>query len=887
MVGEDDSRYERRQLTDAVHRDAVRTDPGNPFFANFRRPEDSYISQHYHQTEDEEDNNIQKLINIIVIYTLEHDNISYTQGMTDILSPILYIMDHEADAYICFAAMVERIQLHFQEWCAGTLYKLERLRHLCQVLDPELYQYLTNTIEEDAFVLFFGMVLIECRREFSFQDSFHLLETIWAGSAFIKNGLKSTSDLTHAQWARYMSYESPEVLQQVFERSGVPYRAVPLPHTMSGSFSIGPLQYSRNPSLASQSPPNSAFRPSQIEPYDAIAEHPNSSMSVVPTPMSINDCSETSIHSSQSDGHADYDTLTLVQTMDSRARSQSDPMIQVVSSSQRDTHSTVKSADSSKVASPLPINVALGGGNSKLGNSSFSHSESELYDSFSNSKIVAQAKIIRHQTELSDMSSMSSGGTTSGNLISSLRSIDSHMSSTRNFTPDRRKNLSDGEPRNSTSSENSSSDSDAKASHLGAANATLEEDLTTTLANILHSESPSLPQQTGDHRSTATGSGDHHSTATGSASTGDHHSTATGSASTGDHRSTATGSTSIGDHRSTATGSASTGCASTGDHHSTATGRGGSCHNAAIMTKIPLKDSPATAPLGAVQQSPEVIEHGGRITSISQRNYFDSQHGDTDDVSVGVRHRPPQSDQHYPHSDDDSTGHRSTPKRIRGRRSPLPWTGNATPPVYCDDEIPSSHRVTPVAFFDAMEKLAESAPTEGASFPYFLKKGPRGKDRVTNHNQKDIGNREEEEEVDEEEEEAEALPTYRQNRQRTSSDAEISLIMSQLISTEQGAPRVSKEDSLNVPFHDCYSLFICLSILVQNRNEIIRNGGDFYHLSMILNSQAGVQDLDVTLKVALSLYKTYRQYQEMCFGGSGRDLNTWLDDTGMGAEPES
>ena len=123
-----------RRLYEAVRRDAVRTDPTQPFYTHRGRPPtESYTRTEVNFTQSEAEDNIQKLINIIVIYTLEHDGVSYTQGMSDILSPILFVMEREADAYICFSAMLERIRSNFSAWCEGTLNKLERLRHICQV----------------------------------------------------------------------------------------------------------------------------------------------------------------------------------------------------------------------------------------------------------------------------------------------------------------------------------------------------------------------------------------------------------------------------------------------------------------------------------------------------------------------------------------------------------------------------------------------------------------------------------------------------------------------------------------------------------------------------------------------------------------------------------
>ena len=146
--------------------------------------------------------------------------------MTDLLSPILYIMKREDDAYICFSAMFERLKDNFSEWCEGALNKLERLRHLCEVLDPQLYHHLTHNNMDDPFVLFFGMVLIECRREFNFSDSLHLLEVLWSAALF--RSVPSLNEVSKAQWASFMTTESMNVVCQVFGEERPFYSAQPL-----------------------------------------------------------------------------------------------------------------------------------------------------------------------------------------------------------------------------------------------------------------------------------------------------------------------------------------------------------------------------------------------------------------------------------------------------------------------------------------------------------------------------------------------------------------------------------------------------------------------------------------------------------------------------------
>ena len=184
-----DSDRSIRRLFEAVKRDADRTDVNEVFYSNSA--------------------NQKMLVDIVVTYVLEHPNVSYTQGMTDILSPILYVMKDEADAYICFSCMVQPIQENFSPQCEGVLTKIQVLKHLCEVLMPDLYYYL-DSLDQDAFTLCFGMILIECRREFPFHASINLLETV-AASRF---GLRTMSEnMSEVVWANYMTTASTDVLE--------------------------------------------------------------------------------------------------------------------------------------------------------------------------------------------------------------------------------------------------------------------------------------------------------------------------------------------------------------------------------------------------------------------------------------------------------------------------------------------------------------------------------------------------------------------------------------------------------------------------------------------------------------------------------------------------
>lgn len=648
--GENSSLYQR--LCENVRRDAVRTDPTESF----------YTSREDRGRADED--NIQKLVNILVIYTLEHQGVSYTQGMTDLLSPILYVMQREADAYLCFAAMLERIRQNFSTWCTGTLNKVERLRHLCEVLDPKLHSYLANNIQEDAFALFFGMVLIECRREFSFQDSFHLLEVIWSSVISMQPPesemeQSSSQPLSQSQWARYMTYESQDVVQQVFGEMQSPYSAEPLGRTISIS------QYSRNPSLDTQVSVSSLLRHSAPLRIDTHTEEPLE-------PVTVDQ------HQNRSYTPPVSLEIEHSGTHEPRKRSLTDP------SSNQTTSPSIQE---------VPILSAPTQRSSGKLNSSYSHSESELYDSFSYT-VPGRSKD-RNRTELSEMSSMSSGNGSS-NFQASLRSSEGAR-------PENRSNANSGSSSRSTGHKSSTSPKleISTESAYGAAVLCKAPD------NLPEAQSSSEPN----------------------------------------------------------------------------------CH---LSEDVPVFESSDNSELneGVEKDGPTPIQSHSQATSR------------TDRLPSGSL---PQRILSISEDEDDAAI-----LSVRG-----------------EDFSPVPSRVTPVAFFDTMEQLATTS-------------------------------------------------TSPHHRSRANSD--VSGIISQLISIEQSAPHVSREGSLQVPFSNSFPLFICLAILVQNRVQIMQRTLDFVGLSVLLNTQAGMQNLSSTLRVARHLYSIYRRYQAMC-SCTGDGLNVWLDDT--------
>lgn len=53
--------------------------------------------------------NLRSLNDILMTYVMFNFDLGYVQGMSDLLSPILYLLDHEIDAFWCFVGFMDRV----------------------------------------------------------------------------------------------------------------------------------------------------------------------------------------------------------------------------------------------------------------------------------------------------------------------------------------------------------------------------------------------------------------------------------------------------------------------------------------------------------------------------------------------------------------------------------------------------------------------------------------------------------------------------------------------------------------------------------------------------------------------------------------------------------
>ncbi|XP_062220086.1 uncharacterized protein LOC133919648 [Phragmites australis] len=149
-----------RERKGLIDKDVVRTDRSIPYY------------------EGDDNRNVVVLRDILLTYSFYNFDLGYCQGMSDFLAPILYAMEDESESFWCFATLMERLGANFNRDQNGMHAQLLALSKLVELLDPPLHNYFR---QNDCLNYFFCFrwVLIQFKREFSFDQIMLLWEVLW------------------------------------------------------------------------------------------------------------------------------------------------------------------------------------------------------------------------------------------------------------------------------------------------------------------------------------------------------------------------------------------------------------------------------------------------------------------------------------------------------------------------------------------------------------------------------------------------------------------------------------------------------------------------------------------------------------------------------------
>ncbi|KDO60430.1 hypothetical protein CISIN_1g013736mg [Citrus sinensis] len=129
----------------------------------------------------ESETNQAKLWDVLAIYSWVDNDIGYVQGMNDICSPMIVLLENEADAFWCFEHTMRRLRENFRTntGMIGVQSQLSTLSQIIRTIDPKLHQHLED-LDGGEYLFAFRMLMVLFRREFSFVDALYLWELMWA-----------------------------------------------------------------------------------------------------------------------------------------------------------------------------------------------------------------------------------------------------------------------------------------------------------------------------------------------------------------------------------------------------------------------------------------------------------------------------------------------------------------------------------------------------------------------------------------------------------------------------------------------------------------------------------------------------------------------------------
>uniref|UniRef100_A0AAX7TDQ8 TBC1 domain family member 15 n=1 Tax=Astatotilapia calliptera TaxID=8154 RepID=A0AAX7TDQ8_ASTCA len=151
-----------RDYRSLIEKDVNRTDRTNRFYEGIDNP------------------GLVLLHDILMTYCMYDFDLGYVQGMSDLLSPILYVMENEVEAFWCFVAFMDQMHENFEEQMQGMKTQLIQLSSLLRLLDLAFWNYLES--QDSGYLYFcFRWLLIRFKRELSFVDVLRLWEVMWTG----------------------------------------------------------------------------------------------------------------------------------------------------------------------------------------------------------------------------------------------------------------------------------------------------------------------------------------------------------------------------------------------------------------------------------------------------------------------------------------------------------------------------------------------------------------------------------------------------------------------------------------------------------------------------------------------------------------------------------
>ncbi|XP_055694248.1 TBC1 domain family member 16 isoform X1 [Lutzomyia longipalpis] len=156
-----------RTVQCVIEKDVVRTDRGNPFFAGNDNP------------------NIEIMKNILLNYAFYNPNLSqanfrYTQGMSDLLAPVLCEIKNESETFWCFVGLMQRAVFVCQPLDNDIDRNLSYLRELIRIMIPPFHSHLQKFPDASELLFCHRWILLCFKREFTEAVAIRMWEACWS-----------------------------------------------------------------------------------------------------------------------------------------------------------------------------------------------------------------------------------------------------------------------------------------------------------------------------------------------------------------------------------------------------------------------------------------------------------------------------------------------------------------------------------------------------------------------------------------------------------------------------------------------------------------------------------------------------------------------------------
>lgn len=152
-----------RTVQFTVDKDVVRTDRSKQFYKGENNP------------------NVELMRSILLNYAVYSPEVGYSQGMSDLVAPILSEVRDESDTFWCFVGLMQNTIFISSPRDDDMEKQLLYLRELLRLMHPRFYHHLVSLGEDGLQMLFCHRWILLCfKREFPEAEALRIWEACWA-----------------------------------------------------------------------------------------------------------------------------------------------------------------------------------------------------------------------------------------------------------------------------------------------------------------------------------------------------------------------------------------------------------------------------------------------------------------------------------------------------------------------------------------------------------------------------------------------------------------------------------------------------------------------------------------------------------------------------------